>query len=99
MLAAGYTSPYTRLRIYAHGDSPQTGSTQRGSTQRGSTQTGLQRNRKRSPDSQRTVTMAGKRRKVSSMLALAVLAQLAEGPMHPYEIAATLRSRGKEHSI
>ena len=43
--------------------------------------------------------MAGKRRKVSSMLALAVLAQLAEGPMHPYEIAATLRSRGKEHSI
>lgn len=43
--------------------------------------------------------MSGKRRKVSSPLALAVLAQLAEGPMHPYEIAATLRSRGKEHSI
>ena len=43
--------------------------------------------------------MPGKRRKVSSPLALAVLAQLAEGPMHPYEIAATLRSRGKEHSI
>jgi DNA-binding PadR family transcriptional regulator len=43
--------------------------------------------------------MSGKRRTVSSLLALAVLAQLAEGPMHPYEIAATLRSRGKEHSI
>jgi DNA-binding PadR family transcriptional regulator len=43
--------------------------------------------------------MSGKRRPVSSPLALAVLAQLAEGPMHPYEIAATLRSRGKEHSI
>jgi DNA-binding PadR family transcriptional regulator len=43
--------------------------------------------------------MSGKRRKVASPLALAVLAQLAEGPMHPYEIAATLRSRGKEHSI
>jgi DNA-binding PadR family transcriptional regulator len=43
--------------------------------------------------------MAGKRRKVSSPLALAVLAQLTEAPMHPYEIAATLRSRGKEQSI
>jgi DNA-binding PadR family transcriptional regulator len=43
--------------------------------------------------------VSGKRRPVSSPLALAVLAQLAEGPMHPYEIAATLRSRGKEHSI
>lgn len=43
--------------------------------------------------------MAAKRRRVSSPLALAVLAQLAEGPMHPYEIAAMLRSRGKEHSI
>lgn len=43
--------------------------------------------------------MSGKRRAVSSLLALAVLAQLAEGPMHPYEIAATMRSRGKEHSI
>jgi len=43
--------------------------------------------------------VSGKRRKVSSLLALAVLAQLAEHPMHPYEIAATLRSRGKEHSI
>jgi DNA-binding PadR family transcriptional regulator len=43
--------------------------------------------------------MPGKRRRVSSPLALAVLAQLSEGPMHPYEIAATLRSRGKEHSI
>jgi DNA-binding PadR family transcriptional regulator len=39
------------------------------------------------------------RRRVSNPLALAVLACLAERPMHPYEISTTLRSRGKEHSI
>jgi DNA-binding PadR family transcriptional regulator len=39
------------------------------------------------------------RRRVSNPLALAVLACLAERPMHPYEISTTLRSRGKENSI
>ena len=43
--------------------------------------------------------MAGKRRRVSNPLALAVLASLRERPMHPYEMAATLRSQGKERSI
>jgi DNA-binding PadR family transcriptional regulator len=36
---------------------------------------------------------------VANPLALAVLACLAERPMHPYEMAATMRERGKEHSI
>lgn len=39
------------------------------------------------------------RRVVSNPLALAVLACLREKPMHPYEMATTMRSRGKEHSI
>lgn len=39
------------------------------------------------------------RRSVSNLLALAVLACLREKPMHPYEMASTMRSRGKEHSI
>src|SRR5690242_3878790 len=39
------------------------------------------------------------RRRVSNLLALAVLSCLAEKPMHPYEISTTLRTRGKEHSI
>jgi DNA-binding PadR family transcriptional regulator len=39
------------------------------------------------------------RRKVSNPLALAVLACLAERPMHPYEMATTLRERGKDQSI
>ena len=43
--------------------------------------------------------MAGKRRRVSNPLALAVLASLRERPMHPYEMAATMRSQGKERSI
>jgi DNA-binding PadR family transcriptional regulator len=43
--------------------------------------------------------MAGHRRIVANPLALAVLACLYERPMHPYEMAATLRERGKEHSI
>jgi DNA-binding PadR family transcriptional regulator len=43
--------------------------------------------------------MAGRRRKVSNPLALAVLSCLREQPMHPYEMATTMRSRGKEHSI
>lgn len=40
-----------------------------------------------------------RRRPVSNPLALAVLASLYEQPMHPYEMAATMRERGKEHSI
>jgi DNA-binding PadR family transcriptional regulator len=39
------------------------------------------------------------RRRVSNPLALAVLSCLLERPMHPYEMSATLRSRGKEQSI
>ena len=39
------------------------------------------------------------RRKVSNPLALAVLACLYERPMHPYEIASTLRERHKDESI
>ncbi len=39
------------------------------------------------------------KRKVSNPLALAILACLAERPMYPYEITATLRERGKEGSI
>jgi DNA-binding PadR family transcriptional regulator len=35
----------------------------------------------------------------SNPLALAVLSCLAERPMHPYEIASTLRERGKDTSI
>ena len=40
-----------------------------------------------------------RRRAVSNPLALAVLATLRQAPMHPYEMAATMRSQGKEHSI
>jgi DNA-binding PadR family transcriptional regulator len=39
------------------------------------------------------------KRKVANPLALAVLALLAEKPMHPYEISSTLRERAKEQSI
>lgn len=39
------------------------------------------------------------RRKVTSPLALAVLASLRERPMHPYEIGRLLRHRGKDESI
>jgi DNA-binding PadR family transcriptional regulator len=39
------------------------------------------------------------RRKVSNPLALAVLATLSERSMHPYELAAILKERGKEQSI
>ncbi len=42
--------------------------------------------------------MAGKRRKLGNPLALTVLVQLVERPMHPYEIAQTLRRRGKDAS-
>lgn len=40
-----------------------------------------------------------KKRKVANPLGLAVLALLVERPMHPYEMASTLRQRGKESSI
>ncbi len=39
------------------------------------------------------------KRTVNNPLALAVLACLTEHPMHPYEIATTLRERGKDQSI
>jgi DNA-binding PadR family transcriptional regulator len=42
--------------------------------------------------------MAGGRA-TSNPLALAVLACLHERPMHPYEMASTMRERGKENSI
>ncbi len=38
-------------------------------------------------------------RKVSNPLALAVLSCLAERPMHPYEMASTMRERRKDESI
>jgi DNA-binding PadR family transcriptional regulator len=39
------------------------------------------------------------RRKVGNLLALTVLTQLVERPMHPYELASVLRARGKEWSV
>ena len=43
--------------------------------------------------------MSNLKRKVANPLALAVLVLLYERPMHPYEMAATLRERRKEESI
>jgi DNA-binding PadR family transcriptional regulator len=43
--------------------------------------------------------MAELTRRLSNPLALAVLVLLYERPMHPYEMAATLRERRKEESI
>jgi DNA-binding PadR family transcriptional regulator len=43
--------------------------------------------------------MADRRRSTSNPLALAVLACLHERPMHPYEMASTMRERGKEQTI
>jgi DNA-binding PadR family transcriptional regulator len=40
-----------------------------------------------------------KRRKVGNLLGLAVLSTVVERPMHPYEIASTLRERGKEDDM
>jgi DNA-binding PadR family transcriptional regulator len=39
------------------------------------------------------------RRKISNLLALSLLTLLTERPMYPYEMAATLRHRGKDQSI
>jgi DNA-binding PadR family transcriptional regulator len=43
--------------------------------------------------------MSDKQRSVNNPLALAVLSLLFERPMHPYEMATTLREREKEQSI
>jgi DNA-binding PadR family transcriptional regulator len=40
-----------------------------------------------------------KRRKVGNLLALALLSLLAQQPMYPYEMAQTLRARGKDKTI
>jgi DNA-binding PadR family transcriptional regulator len=39
------------------------------------------------------------KRKVSNLLALAVLSYLSQQPMHPYELSRTLREHGDERSI
>jgi DNA-binding PadR family transcriptional regulator len=40
-----------------------------------------------------------KRRKVSNLLALSLLTLLTQRPMYPYEMASTLRERGKDNAI
>lgn len=40
-----------------------------------------------------------KRRKVGNLLALSLLSLLAQQPMYPYEMAQTLRARGKEQNF
>ncbi|MFC3450462.1 PadR family transcriptional regulator [Amycolatopsis speibonae] len=40
-----------------------------------------------------------KRRKVGNLLALAILSTLSERPMHPYEMASILKSRGKDRDM
>ncbi|MEV4258659.1 PadR family transcriptional regulator [Spirillospora sp. NPDC049652] len=40
-----------------------------------------------------------KRRKVGNLLALPVLSTLSERPMYPYEVASTLRRRGKDAAV
>ncbi|WP_266691856.1 PadR family transcriptional regulator [Streptomyces sp. NBC_00257] len=50
-------------------------------------------------DGAKVVGSVAKRRKLSNPLALTVMVLLAERSMHPYEIAQTLRRRGKEHSV
>ncbi|MFI5912606.1 PadR family transcriptional regulator [Dactylosporangium sp. NPDC051541] len=40
-----------------------------------------------------------RRRKVGNLLALHILATLYQRPMHPYEIAAEMRGRGKEQDF
>ncbi len=39
------------------------------------------------------------KRKISNLLALAVLSLLTERPMHPYEVSAVMRQRGLADSI
>lgn len=40
-----------------------------------------------------------RRRPVSNLLALAVLTVVVQRPMHPYEMASVLRSRGKDQDM
>src|SRR5580692_10687705 len=40
-----------------------------------------------------------KRRKVGNLLALSLLSLLAQKPMYPYEMAQTLRARGKDQNF
>lgn len=40
-----------------------------------------------------------KRRKVGNLLALAILSTLVERSMHPYEMASTLKARGKDRDM
>src|ERR1700684_2186926 len=40
-----------------------------------------------------------KRRKVGNLLALSLLTLLAQRPMYPYEMAQTLRARGKDQNF
>lgn len=43
--------------------------------------------------------MAGQRRRVGNLLALAVLSVLVQKPMHPYEMASMLRQRSKDEDM
>jgi DNA-binding PadR family transcriptional regulator len=45
------------------------------------------------------VVSVAKRRKVGNLLALSLLSLLAQKPMYPYEMAQTLRTRGKEQNF
>jgi DNA-binding PadR family transcriptional regulator len=45
------------------------------------------------------VVPVAKRRKVGNLLALSLLSLLAQKPMYPYEMAQTLRARGKEQNF
>jgi DNA-binding PadR family transcriptional regulator len=45
------------------------------------------------------VWRVAKRRKVGNLLALSLLSLLAQRPMYPYEMAQTLRARGKEQTF
>src|SRR5215469_18180245 len=40
-----------------------------------------------------------KRRKMGNLLALSLLSLLAQRPMYPYEMAQTLRARGKDQNF
>jgi len=46
-----------------------------------------------------TEEQMAKRRKVSNLLALAVLSYLSQQPMHPYQLGRTLRDHGDQRSI
>jgi DNA-binding PadR family transcriptional regulator len=43
--------------------------------------------------------LVAKRRKVGNLLALSLLSLLAQQPSYPYEMAQTLRARGKDHNF